>query len=486
MRPRFFLVLDSWCASAIVEYISRKVWDMLEKVREFCIRHKLIPRGANILVGVSGGPDSVALLRVLHSLASELDLHLVVAHLDHGFRGQESADDAAFVRKLSKQLSLPHEVGYVNMPQILSEGGGSTQAKAREVRFEFFRAALNRHGCELLALGHHLDDRVETLFLNMLRGSGLDGITAMPAQDKGLHGLNIIRPLLVVNRSEIEQYLESLGQGYRQDSSNQQDDYTRNLVRHKLLPLLKEINPRVTEAMQRLTQSLTQDADYLTSEASKAWIAIASHGENGIELVVDRLRTTPLAISSRLVRRAWQETSSCELSYQLVMAILGLCGKQAGKRIELGDGVAAVRTPKSLLFLRQPPATTYNLELAVPGRVIIPGIGTITADILDSLPNGSLQPEDGFTAFATDGVKSFVVRTRLPGDRYWPLGAKGTKKLKEAMSVEAIPAPLRAMWPVVCRAHNIAWVPGLRISEQYRVRSSDTRMIRLRLTRGGS
>ena len=211
---------------------------MLDNVRNYCSEHDLLPGGAKVLVGVSGGADSVSLLLALHSLANHFGISLHVAHLNHGFRGQEAADDASFVQDLCLRLDIPCTVGFLDVPELIKATGGSPQAVAREARFKFLQEVSVHHQCDLLALGHHLDDQAETVLLNIVRGSGVEGLSAMPPKNTGLHGLRIIRPLLNQKRSAIENFLATLTQKYRIDSSNLKEDYSRNFVRHKVMPEL--------------------------------------------------------------------------------------------------------------------------------------------------------------------------------------------------------------------------------------------------------
>ncbi|MDP3486983.1 MAG: tRNA lysidine(34) synthetase TilS [Bacillota bacterium] len=458
---------------------------MLDRIRNFCQDHDLLPQGAKILVGVSGGPDSVALLLTLHALADSFGISLYVAHLNHGFRGQEAADDATFVQDLCVRLNIPCAVGYADVPGLIKATGGSTQAVAREARFRYLHEVSEQYECNLLALGHHLDDQAETVLLNIVRGSGMEGLSAMLPKNTGLYGLSIIRPLLNQKRSTIENFLATLGENYRIDSSNLKEDYSRNFLRRKVMPELCTLNPRVAESISRLAQAAACDDAYFAREVTKVWPTMVTDSTDGTLICVKALSNLNVAISSRLVRRVWQQDSSLELSYQHVMAILGLCGKQTGKKIALPGGNLALRSGDSIILMKACCAEPYVLSLAIPGEVIIAGIGTLSAERLYHLPQDSLREGSPFTAYLNASVPGLNVRTRIPGDRYWPLGAPGAKKLKEVMSEAQIPAPLRDRWPVVCNGRDIVWVPGVRISELYRVKEMD-RVIKLRFIRGGN
>jgi len=458
---------------------------MIEAVQEYCKEYGLINPGSRILVGLSGGADSVALLLVLKSLSNELGINIVAAHLNHGFRGLEAATDAEFAEALCQRLEIICEVGFVDVPKLIAERSGSPQAVAREARFEFLAKIAKRYNCDSVALGHHLDDLAETLLFNLVRGTGLDGLAAMAPAGSGLYGLKIIRPLLGQRRTQIEQFLATLGQDYRIDSSNNHDDYSRNYLRLRVLPLLANLNPKVNESFARVSAMLSIDAAYIDKAVNEVWPQVVTATNEGTALKKECLCSLDAAVATRLVRKAWQQDENLELSYQHVMAILGLCGKQAGKKIELPGGAIALRTPTSIVLMRTPVGKPYELKLTVPGRVVLPFGYNLSAEIIHNLSETELHQKDLFTAYLASDASSFVVRTRLPGDRYCPLGTAGSKKLKEAMSEAQIPAPLRSLWPIVVDGENIVWVPGMRVSELARVRTLEI-AVKLQLTCGGN
>lgn len=455
---------------------------MLESLRDYCKQHDLLVAKERVLVGVSGGPDSIALLHGLHALADEFGITLCVAHLNHGFRGQAAEGDAEFVASLCSRLQIPCRVGYIDVPSLIRAHGGSPQAVARSARFKFFSEVAAALKCNSLALGHHLDDQAETILLNIIRGAGAEGLAVMLPKSVGLEGLQIIRPLLSHRRAEIESFLATLGQDYRIDSSNLTVDYSRNYIRHKVMPLLSQLNPKVAESMSRLASTVAWDEAYLQTEVSLLWDKLVITTPEGIAIEAEGLCNLSPAIASRVVRRACQEDYCLELSLKHVMAILGLCGKQTGKKIELPGDALALRTNTHVLIMRKDSTVPKQAQLPVPGVVQWSEVGTLSAELISDLSLNELNDGDKFAAYLNSDARSFVIRTRLPGDRYWPLGAPGTKKLKQAMSEAGIPAPLRALWPLVCHGQDILWVPGIRVSELCRVKDL-TRVVRLSLAR---
>ncbi|MDP3059138.1 MAG: tRNA lysidine(34) synthetase TilS, partial [bacterium] len=244
---------------------------MLDKVRKFIVDNNLLLPGEKVLVGISGGADSVATLLVLCELCDELGFWLSAAHLNHGFRGEESAEDAEFVRNLCNEKGIPCEVAYRSVPALIETGGGSKQQVARATRFDFFLATMAKFNASVLVLGHNINDQAETVLLHLVRGSGPEGLVGMKAREFHPYVKTVVRPLLSCSRSEIERYLHEIGQPFRVDSSNLQCEYTRNALRLKVMPLLEGINPNINQALTRLGELTRDESEYLDELVEKLW-----------------------------------------------------------------------------------------------------------------------------------------------------------------------------------------------------------------------
>ena len=246
---------------------------MTEQVIEWIKAEKLIAQGDCVIAGVSGGADSVCLLRLLLEIQKKMDFTLEAVHVEHGIRGEESRGDAAFVRTLCDSFHVPCHIYAVDVPSYAKEKGLGLEEAARIKRYECYRKEIEKRKEEKrtvrVALAHHADDNAETLLFQMIRGSGIVGLAGMRAKRPLMEGAELIRPLLNVQRREIESYLNGIGQEYREDSTNADTDYSRNRIRHNILPELSEINERAVSHMNRSAGMLRQAADYLARQAIK-------------------------------------------------------------------------------------------------------------------------------------------------------------------------------------------------------------------------
>jgi len=446
---------------------------MLQVVERFIAKHQLLKPGDHLLVGVSGGADSVALLLCLVELAPAMSVTLTAAHVNHGLRGEAAAEDARFVAELCRDLAVPCVTSSIDV-RAFRPHLSSLQEAAREARFRFFAKVCQEQGQNKVALGHHQDDRVETVLLNLTRGAGLNGLVGMRPVNRGLFGLTIIRPLLGVNRAAIEAYLCERKQMHKDDLSNLDTKYSRNLVRHEVLPVLRKLNSDAANALLRVADHAAHDDDYITREAQSLWLVIHDPLSLGNALRLDPLLSVHSAIAMRLFRWAYAKEHGCERNLESVHmeGCLRLLGQQAGRRQHLPGGITVLRTRHHLVFYRsgQSPQEPYERELPIPGRIVLPCGSTLSVEVATEVP-AHFPPPSAPLAFVS-GIKNILkVRNRRPGDTYIPLGASGHKKLKEAMSEAQIPLPWRGTLPVVEAEGAVVWVPGLRVAEQFRVPS---------------
>ena len=393
-------------------------------------------RGGSLVVALSGGPDSVALLDCLVSLSDAYGLRLVAAHLDHGLR-PESPADAAFCAELCARLGVPLEVGRADL--AAGPRGAGLEAAARRARRAFLASVARRHGARLVALGHTRDDQAETLLLSLLRGAGRTGLCAMRPRRGWL-----LRPLLEASRAEVLEHLAARGLASRHDSSNDDPRFRRNRVRHELLPLMESrLNGRARAALARAAALLADEERLLDQQARRLLERAAEPAQDGLALRLAPLRRAPLALLRRGLRLALRRAGGLRgVSAVHVerLARLARSAAPSGRRVELPGGrVGSFRFDRLVLGPRPAEARPFTLDLPVPGQVALPDGRTLAA-----APEGP-------------GPGPLVVRTRRPGDR---LRGRG-RSLKRLFAEARVPAELRDGWPVVARGDAVVWVPGL-------------------------
>jgi tRNA(Ile)-lysidine synthase len=467
-----------------VEEMNLKVApvDLLPVVKDFMERNAMIDPGGTVLVAVSGGPDSVALLHVLHRLSEQWGFSLGVAHLNHMFRSQEAEGDSEFVRSLANSYGLPTIIESVDVPLYSQRAGLSAQTAAREIRYRFLNRAATEIGAGRIALAHHADDQTETILMNFIRGAGLEGLKGIMPVRNGLY----IRPMLQVRRKQIEDYCKAMDLSFRVDRSNSTKVYLRNLVRLELMPLLREnYNSGITEALLRQREICLEEDSYLEEQAEKAYLSTKVNlPKAGIGLDLKEIRQMPKAILRRVLRLLWQELtgSKRDISFVHVEEALGLLAKSTGARIDLPGGVTGVLSYTSLDFSfteHRAPCNFFQYPVQVPGETFIPEVGQVLKTALlhrNTVPDpAALPPREALLDFAKLPSQLYV-RQRLPGDRFQPYGQQAEMKLKSFLSKQKIPRAERDKLPLLCSSEEIIWVAGLRVSDKWKV-AEDTEEI---------
>jgi len=466
---------------------------LMRRVVEAITRQRVIERGDRVVVAVSGGPDSVALLSVLHGLAPSWNLSLSVAHFNYGLRGAESDDDAAFVMRLCAHFHIPYRCERLTLTDDLCKGR-SLQEAAREARYAALlrlRASLNANK---VAVGHTRDDQAETVVMWLLRGAGTRGLSGMPSLR-----LPFIRPLLAVGRTDVLAYLAEQRLEFREDSSNATSIYLRNRVRHQLLPVLTRFNPAILDGLARQADILREDDACLDSMAAEQFARVARKVCNN-EWVLDRteLLALPLALQRRVLRKAIQYTTGGDrgpsfgtVSLLLDRVVQGCSGSRATVR-----NANVSRSYEKILF--QPRdvesrATAglaagfdVSFALAVPSTISWPPTGQrLQADLVHcSQPVTTCSPVSPMQAMldADRVTLDLRVRTWKPGDRFYPFGFGGhQKKLQDLFADLKVPRPARARIPLIVAPEGIVWVAGYRMDHRFRVTASTRRLLRLAL-----
>jgi tRNA(Ile)-lysidine synthase len=466
------------------------------RVRRFIREHQLVSSRKNLVVAVSGGPDSVCLLHILVKLQKELDIKLHVAHLNHQLRGDESEADASYVAELARRLGLPATIERRNVPAYQAQHHASLEEAAREVRYTFLAQVAEVAGAERAAVGHTTDDHVETILMHLIRGSGTRGLRGLQPlsrwQSSGA-SLTIVRPLLPLSREETAAYCRRHHLAPRSDASNISPAPLRNRIRHQLLPRLKSYNPKVVEALLRTARIATDDLAFINREVAKLWGEIARKQDNTVIIDKKSFGELPSALKRNLLRTSIEALlgNLKDIEAGHIEELFEALDKPAGKKISLPDGLTFTIEYDRYLLGSEPvalspfPVLEKEFNLNIPGKTSVRG-WDIEATITDS---SGIKEEgeiaNGFTArFDLDlAGNRLTVRLRQPGDRFQPLGMSQPKKLNEFMIDAKVPQAWRQRIPLVCSPEQIIWVVGWRLDERVKVTEKTNQVLRLEFKR---
>ena len=454
-----------------------------------------------MLVGVSGGPDSLCLLHILNELKDELGIELIAAHLNHMLRGEEAEEDAAFVAAEAQRLNLPLVLERRDVRGEKLRRGLSLEEAARAVRFRFFAEAASKTGASKVALGHTADDQVETVLLHLLRGTGLAGLRGMePAstwREPDLPPLIIIRPLLRLWREDTEAFCARRGLSPRRDSTNLSLSPLRNRIRLELLPQMERMNPGIKKLLAAAASSLSLDYSFIQEEVGKAISRIVRREDEAAIIDAKGFSELHPSIQRHLIRNLLAEILGGyeELKGAHIEDLVRALRNPAGKRLQLPGGLKFIGEHGRGILTRREEAEFCPLpplagehEIPVPGEVEIPG-WRIKAEILEkpspSPPPLPQDPYEGFFDLEAAGRK-LKVRTWREGDRFRPLGMRNYKKLQDFFVDEHIPRSWRSRIPIVCSSDEIMWVVGWRIDDRFRAKPETRLLLHLIFQKGGS
>lgn len=440
---------------------------MLIKVREWIERHKMLASGDNILVACSGGPDSLALLHIFHTIRLEYNISVFAVHVDHMFRGLESAQEAEFVVNFCKERGIVCYHAAIDVPKFILQSRLSAQEAARTVRYEYLRSIAEELGGAKIATGHHRDDQAETVLIHILRGAGSAGIRGM----QPVNG-DVIRPLLSVSRAEIAEYCAAHHLEPRFDSSNLKTNYLRNRIRLALLPELeKHYNSAVKDALCRTAAIVGDEHSFIQMTAQSIWPQVAVDQDDKIFIDTKKMQSIHIAVKREIFRMAIEKKRSCltGISFDHVESLLELLANgRVGSVIHLPGGLVSCKSYDGIQLgleraASMPKADFPGQILTVPGVNYIAELGIIvTTEVTDEL--GSSSPEGAVFDWLALSQPLFV-RTRAPGDRFQPLGFQGSKKLKDFFIDAKVPREVRDHTPIICDRQGIIWVGGYRQAE---------------------
>ena len=452
----------------------------------------LLKPGMRVAVGLSGGADSVALLRILAERCNDLGLVLHAAHLHHGLRGSEADADLEFCRELALKLNLPFHQARVDTAAAAEPDPKSSKPRetieeaARRLRYSWFRELMSKTPLDAIATAHTLDDQAETVLAKFLRGAwteGLSGISPVLEFPEG----RILRPVLAATRADIEAYLRSLGQDWREDSTNKHLSFTRNRIRHELLPLLEGWNPRLRTHLAQMAELARDEDAWWEAEVDRLAPQILLPGRPvrgggraagagiaaGLAVDATRLSTLAPALQRRLLRHAAQQLGAA-LDFTATESVRSLAlGGRAGRRLELPNGLRAERSARELRLNAEPGATPKGKSTEAPSQYTVQIPGEIDAPAFGlrlriELP-GQTSGQSGEGAANGPSSKIAILRNWKAGDRVRLRHSSGPRKVKEVLERMRVTGSSRTVWPVLDIDGRIVWMKGVEVEPDPRM-----------------
>ena len=456
------------------------------QVFKYCKREGLLKDGMKIVAGVSGGADSVCLLRMLREMTDRLKLDIFCVHIEHGIRGEESRQDCEFVRRLCAELAVPLKIYEEDVPALAARMDMTVEEAGRYIRYRAFEEVRREEGADAIAVAHHLNDQAETVLFNMARGSGIKGMSGMsPRNDM------IIRPLLGITRRQIEEYLNETGQEYCIDSTNTDLKYSRNGIRGVVIPELERIVTGASEHIARAAQELGEADDYLRAEAARVYDRAVEHADDSSE---DKINIPLLANEAPIIQRyvvrsvlAGIYSGHKDLEYLHVNDVLSLCDKQSGRSISLPRGISA-RREGDHIYIGRPEVSQIMpagpVELNLDGDTIVSDDIIICSRVEDYNMKETI-PNDLYTKwFDYDKIgDALLVRTRREGDFLTIDDTGKRKKLKKYLVDEKVPVSERDSLILIADGGHIVWAVGMRISAHYKITAGTGRVMKVQLIR---
>lgn len=455
------------------------------RFKTFITENKLIEKGDGIVVGLSGGPDSVCLLNMLCSVREELNLKLSAVHINHMLRGAEADGDEEYSKKLCSKLNVEFFSRKIDINKYAAEKGLSSEEAGREVRYECFEEIMKKLNYNKIATAHNANDQAETILMRIMRGTGLEGLGGIPVKRDEIY----IRPILFMLREEIENYCKVNNLETRIDSTNLQRIYSRNKIRLDILPYMKEnFNPDVVQAINRMALLLQDDNDFIEKEVDKIYNSFCTYKDNTVTLSKE-IFNEERAVLNRVIRRAILQISGSIYNVQLknIEDIYNLGSLGTNKKIDLPNGVVAENIYGNVVLKKR--QNTKNkveqddiniLKEDVFDKKILFGNYEMTFEKIENKQNIKFNKSNLIKYFDFNKINgNIIIRSRKNGDKIIPLGMSGSKKLKDLFIDMKIPKELRDEIPIVQFDEEVAWVVGLKVSNNYKITNQTTAILKI-------
>lgn len=473
---------------------------MEKKVLDYIKKYSMIDRKDKILVALSGGPDSLCLLNILNNLKEELGIELYAAHLNHGLRGEEADGDEAFVKEFCNKLAIECYTRKVDINRVSKEKGISSEMAGREERYTFFNELKDKLKIDKIALAHNANDQAETILMRIMRGTGIEGLKGIkPVRD------NIyIRPILILKRDDIEDYCIKSALNPRIDKTNSETIYTRNKIRLELIPYIQQnFNSDIINTLNRFSELVAKDEEYIDSIAKEKFLAYCSRKDENTLIISNRAFKEQEAILTRILRMSLNNLTGTLYNLERVHIydIINIQLQGTGKKINLPFGVLAENVYGDIILKICNNTSEdckedmfYQFKIKdLPLDQLQKGVYFSLEEInskfhlklLKDVSKKDLKGDISTKYFDYDKIKGdMIIRNRKEGDRFFPYGMKGSKKLKDIFIDLKVPREKRDYIPLLCFGDDICWIIGYRSSEIFKVGTDTKNILKIRFERG--
>jgi len=461
---------------------------MEARLKEIISENNLLADCKKLLLAVSGGPDSLAMLDLFYRFKDEFDLEIAAAHLDHMFR-EESSSEADFVEAFAKEKGIKFFKKQLNLPEIIKKNNLSAEAAARKERFKFFKEIIDEHNYDLLALAHHRDDQAETVLLNLFRGCGLKGLSGIQISAE-FNGIQIIHPLLKFKKKEILNYCYQKNLQPRFDSSNQKNIYSRNIIRNEIFPVVEQkINSKAREVIARSSNLLEAENNFLEQLAAIEYKKIIKE-ENDKKIIIDfnKFKNIERVLQRRIYRMIYDQLNNNldDLYLDHIFEIEKLIKNiKTGRGVDIASGIRVEISYSNLVFYKKEEIKTTainRIRLGLEDEIKIDETRSLETKIVKS-ENFTFSDNPQQAAFDFDRLNlPLFIRNRKAGDKLIPLGMRGHKKVKDILIDKKIPKYEREQLILIVDAEdNVLWLVSHKISDEYKITKETDKVLILEL-----
>lgn len=452
----------------------------INKVIDTIEKYNMLSFSDHVLVGLSGGPDSVCLLLTLNQLKSKYNLKISAIYIDHGLRPSDVPKEIEFCKKFCDDLNITFYSHSVNVKEFAIKERINLQEAARILRYATFDQISINIKADKIALGHNADDQAETVMMRLLRGAGPAGLSGIPPVRK-----KIIRPLIEIERTEIEEFLKKNKVNFVLDPSNANTKYMRNKIRHILMPAIKKISPQATKIISKTADIIREENDYINVSVTKALMRLMSRKtDQKVELFCNPMEILNIVILRRALRVAIDSVKDLKgIEFDHIEEIIRLIKKgKPGDRIYLPKGIRAIKGYSTIIITSEPPQKLSTYQIDMPKEISIKEI-SMTLDIKE-LSIGEIQDYgNGKNLIYIDAEKikfPLIIRPRKEGDYFYPFGFGKKKKLQDFFVDEKIPRDERDLIPIIESEGNIVCIVGYRLDDRFKIDHNTKRCLQIK------